>query len=129
MLENGTINERDYEQLLMENKSYPFVENLNYSIEDAVVLSDDNFKVEGIIQWEDDWGNIHPLQYTKVSVFDQDPLIDDNLGTMYTNEYGEYRFIIDKNVDDLFDDSGRDIFIKIWPEGKNSVVKTGNNNN
>ena len=129
MLENGTINERDYEQLLMENKSYPFVENLNYSIEDAVVLSDDNFKVEGIIQWEDDWGNIHPLQYTKVSVFDQDPLIDDNLGTMYTNEYGEYRFIIDKNVDDLFDESGRDIFIKIWPEGKNSVVKTGNNNN
>lgn len=129
MLANGTIDECSYEELLMENKSFPFVENLDYSTEDAVALSNDSFKVEGLIQWEDDWGNIHPLQYTKVSVFDKDNLLDDNLGTIYTNENGKYSFTINKNVDGIFADSGRDIYIKIWPEGKNSVVKTGNNNN
>ncbi len=81
-----------------------------------------NITISGTLQWQDDWGNSHPLQYTKVTVMDEGGgllgLWDTELGTTYTNVQGYYTL--------SFQNKGAcDPYLKVYPEGVNTVVKTG----
>jgi len=92
-----------------------------------VPLASGDTWVSGTLQWIDDWENTHPLQHTKVTVYDKegDLLIgwwDRDLCTVYTNANGNFSVGFSNRS------GGSNIFIKVWPEGENSVVKTGANN-
>lgn len=82
-----------------------------------------NVTISGTLQWRDDWGNVHPLQYTKVKIMDEGGgwlfgWWDTELGTTYTNQNGRYSL--------SFTHSGTcNPYLKIYPEGENTVVKTG----
>lgn len=128
LLNNDIINNREYEKLIMNSNKKCININIKNNNELELPRSVTGGWVTGFLRWRDDWGNWHPLQFTKVSIFDEDPLIDDYLGTVYTDVDGEFLFSFDDNIDDILDSSGRDIFIKVWPQGINSVVKNGNNN-
>ena len=82
--------------------------------------------VSGLIQWYDDWSRPHPLQFAKLEVMDEGGGIfgwyDISLGIIYTDEYGHYSFDFSNR------NGGRNIYIKIYPGGENSIVKTGTGN-
>ena len=71
----------------------------------------------GTLGWNDDNNVWHPMQYNKVEIWDD--RCGEKLGTVYTNTAGNYSF--------TFLDSSpcRNIYIKVYPGGENSIVKTG----
>lgn len=91
----------------------------------ASTAATNNITVSGTIQWKDDWGNNHPVQYTKVVVMDKGGgflgLWDTELGTTYTNSNGYYSLSFTKN-------GACKPYLNIYPEGENTVVKTGSGN-
>lgn len=127
-LSNNSITKKDYELIMMQNNNCFEINNSLAESSFEPTRSSTGGWVVGTLRWQDDWGNWHPLQHTKISIYDEDPISDDNMGTVYTDEDGDYIFSFDDNIDDLFDNSGRDIYIKVWPAGINSIVKTGSNN-
>jgi hypothetical protein len=82
--------------------------------------------VSGYIGWVDDNGAEHPLQYAKVSIFDKDPISNDTIGTVYSDANGNYAFSYTEHRDDLFDSSNRDVFIRAYAGGENTMVKRAN---
>ncbi len=126
-LKSGLINEKEYE-IIMIDKNKSNIKNNSMASEKKETLprSANGGWVVGLIRWIDDWGYYHPLQYTKVYVYDKNSFFSDELlGSVYTDGNGEFFFSFDSNVDSDFDNTGRDIFIKVKPEGINSIVKNG----
>ena len=126
LLKNSIISTREYEKLLMNSNKESINFNADKKKELELPKSSTGGWVTGMVRWQDDWGNRHPLQYTKISIYDEDPLIDEFLGTVYTDVDGEFIFSFDDNDDGVFG-GGKDIFIKVWSEGINSVVRSGSN--
>lgn len=73
--------------------------------------------VFGTLGWNDDNNVWHPMQYNKVEVWDDRS--GEKLGTVYTNTTGNYSFAF------LDSSTYRNIYIKVYPGGENSIVKTG----
>ena len=71
----------------------------------------------GTLGWNDDNNVWHPMQYNKIEIWDDRS--GEKLGTVYTDATGNYTF--------TFLDSSpyRNIYIKVYPGGENSIVKTG----
>ena len=124
-LNNGNISYADYTSIIDDMSHECIEEETHISLNPITRSASSNTVVSGRIGWNDDAGVWHPMQYSKVTIHDDDPMFDDTLGTVYTDVNGYYNFSYDNNRDDVFDGSGRDIYIKIYPEGENSVVKTG----
>lgn len=99
-------------------KSY-FIEELP---EDPKSITSNDTFISGTIQWKDDWGNWHPLQFSKVIVYDKYGLINTELGTVFTDQNGNYTLGFINRA------GGCNLFIKIYPIGENSIVKTAANN-
>lgn len=130
MLQSDKITERQYELYLKADSVDSFAET-SYSV--TTVPGDIDTKaasdtyVTGTLRWRDDWGNWHPLQYTKVTIMDEGGgwlfgWWDSDLGSVYTNANGVFSFGFSNRS------GGRNIYIKVYPAGENSVVKTGANN-
>lgn len=74
MLQSDKITERQYELYLKADSVDSFAET-SYSV--TTVPGDIDTKaasdtyVTGTLRWRDDWGNWHPLQYTKVTIMDE----------------------------------------------------------
>lgn len=92
------------------------------------ILASNKYKngVNGVLQWTDDNGNTHPLEYVYVLLCDKDPTGEDIIASTYTNASGYYTFIFE-NQDQLFDfeNGGLDIFIKVYSSGENIRVVNG----
>ena len=71
----------------------------------------------GTLGWKDDNNVWHPMQYNKIEIWDD--LSGEKLGTVYTNATGNYNFTF------LDLSPYRNIYIKVYPGGENSIVKTG----
>ena len=76
----------------------------------------------GTLTWVDDYGTTHPLRGVKVEVYDEDPLVDDLLGTTFTNDQGY--FIIGFANNPLLDNGGRDLYICVYAGDDNVIVKS-----
>ena len=88
-----------------------------------------NTYVQGTLQWTDDLSVSHPLQYTKVQLWDRQPTTDRLLLQTYTSVTGSYYFEF-HNADQISDneDGGYDIYVKILPEGEDVIVERYNGN-
>ena len=78
-------------------------------------------RVFGVLQWKDDWGNLHPLRYTKLRVSCSSTpayALNPNLGVTYTDANGYFSTDAIVFVNTF-------ITLDVYPEGKNTVVKTG----
>lgn len=73
--------------------------------------------VFGTLGWNDDNNVLHPMQYNKIEIWDE--RYGEKLGTVYTNTAGNYSFTF------LDSYSYRNIYIKVYPGGENSIVQTG----
>lgn len=83
----------------------------------AVIISPAYTTVSGNLGWIDDDGVWHPMQYNRVEVWDS--LKSVKLGTVYTDDDGHYSFTFFQK------DASCNIYVKIYPGGENSIVKTG----
>lgn len=121
MLKSGTLTQADYEEYL-KNLS-PMATTVSEIASDSsasVTATQYQITISGTLQWRDDWGTLHPLQYTKVVVMHDAwlPALDKELGTGYTDQSGHYSI--------SFTHSGAcKPYLKVYPEGENTVVQTG----
>ncbi|MDR2267239.1 MAG: hypothetical protein LBE09_06635 [Christensenellaceae bacterium] len=85
--------------------------------------------VNGLLQWKDDAGELHPLRRIMVDIMDYDGIAPDILGTVYTNNEGRYSFTFD-NADLLleFENGGYDVYIKVYAGTTNAQVIKSNDN-
>ena len=74
--------------------------------------------VNGLLQWEDDDNEVHPLQYVKVEVWDD--FYSTKLGTAYTDSSGFYACHIYDTA------SYRNIYVMIYPGGDYADAKSSN---
>lgn len=86
-------------------KTYEINSNLNNT--EVVVVT-----VSGTIYYEDEEGNINPIRYAKLEIFDEDIGFDDKLGTTSTDANGNYSLRVSSD-----DFGGPDIYIRVWTEG------------
>jgi len=86
-LENSNIDQETYE-ILVQELSNEAIANENISIVEDLVVMDTilsgNTYINGTLEWEDNNGNLHPLQFITVEVWDDDTLFDEKLGTITT---------------------------------------------
>ena len=80
--------------------------------------------VNGMLQWTDDDNNIHPLRGTMVRIYDLQAFGTTYLGTVYTDNYGNFSYSI-FNSDGLLDyeQSGYNIFIRVYAGDTNVMVE------
>lgn len=80
--------------------------------------------VNGMLQWTDDDNNIHPLRGTLVKIYDIQAFGTTYLGTVYTDNYGNFSYSI-FNSDGLWDyeQSGYNIFIRVYAGDTNVMVE------
>lgn len=99
-----------------------FAEEEN-STNDIMTASIDTF-VEGTLEWEDDFGNNHPLRGVLVILYDDELNVSkEKLGECITNNSGEYSIGF-QNQDELLDGGGCDVFIEIFAgDGDNVKIK------
>lgn len=65
--------------------------------------NEENTYISGKIEWVDDYDVVHPMRRVMVKICDYDtPSITENLGTVYTDQEGNYSFGF-KNKDQLLD--------------------------
>jgi hypothetical protein len=83
--------------------------------------------ISGELKWKDDNSNEFPLRFSKVQLWDKEPLGERLLMETYTDENGEYSFAF-KNATSVIqlENGGYDIFIRIKPEGEDVIVYRGN---
>lgn len=84
---------------------------------------DGKLKITGKIQWRDYYNNLQPLKNNFVYLYDDDVLIDDFYGSVKTDDYGEFTFLIDN--DTWLENGGLDLFITVY--AKNDATKVTNN--
>ncbi len=120
-IRNKTMTQKQYEAALRSDSVMEMEEISSNSI-GTNASSDASIQtfIAGTLKWQDDAGVNHPLQYTKVSICQSSS--DNVLGTVYTNVNGRFSFSY------LEDGYGRNIYIRVCPEGENSIVKTGTGN-
>ena len=117
-LKSGTLTTLDYEDYLIQSTYGSILTGYDIENEQAVTASttSSSIRISGLLQWEDDWGNLHPLQYTKVTIVDE--IRNALLGTVYTNYNGRYTlrvsFVGECNP-----------CLVVSPEGEGTVVQTG----
>ncbi len=130
MLNEGIFTKLEYEAYLAEiiptTTQIQSTQISSGSISDTNAVDLDPIVVSGTLDWEDDWGNSHPLQHTKVKIIRKysSPLLDHIewvLGTTYTDSDGYYSATVEIP-------GASNICLKIYPEGKNTVVQTGAGN-
>lgn len=74
--------------------------------------------VTGQLQWTTKDGDIKPLSYMRVDLFDYDPLgSDELLGITYTDLYGNFSFAF-QNDDSIAELNGYDVYIRMYPDGR-----------
>lgn len=125
-LENSNIDQETYDILVQELSndaiSYESIVNVeDVQVMDAL-LSGDTY-INGTLEWEDDNGNLHPLQFITVEIWDDDTLFDEKLGTVTTDIDGAYSFSFN-NVTFL-ENGGYDLFLKAYSKGKDIDVTDG----
>jgi len=77
--------------------------------------------VSGTVRWTDSEGDLHPAKGVKVSILDDDLILDDEIKTIYTNDDGTYNATIEN--DDSKIERGLDIFVRVYSEGENFKVE------
>ena len=117
-LTNSTITQREYEEII----NYRIESNEIISNKPEISFLSDKYSISGTLQWQDDSGNIHPLQYICVSLYCANDSDDNNLKTVYTDLNGFYNFTIPANLNNVVFDN---LYIKVSPMGKNVIVNTG----
>jgi len=80
--------------------------------------------VWGYWYYKDGSGNIKPVRYATVKIWDEDTFGDDLLATTYTDANGYYSAVIDNN-----DGEGgtQDVYIEVYTETQAVIVKTTDN--
>ncbi len=125
-LENSNIDQETYDILVQELSNEAISNESITNIEDVAVtntlLSGDTY-INGTLEWEDDNGNLHPLQFITVEIWDDDTLFDERLGTVTTDIDGNYSFSFNNAT--FMENGGYDLFIKIFSKGKDIIVRSG----
>lgn len=85
--------------------------NNSLNIEENIISP---ISINGVLQWKDDDGKIHPLEYVYVMLYTKEFANETVIDTTYTDKNGYYSFI--------FQNEGLDIFIKAFPAGENISV-------
>lgn len=135
-LSNGSIDKLEYERKIQELSNESIVEEISsttiteYSaIDDEGMLiasestSGDTY-VSGTLQWRDDNGNNHPLQYASVNIFDKDLLFWTKIGSTTTDANGNYTFSF-FNKTTFPENGGYDIFIQVSTSGDKYYITDG----
>lgn len=134
LVDSGHISINEYNQMLQKRYCQYGIETLHdndispefSSVSNATKSTQSqsaplSTTVASVLGWIDDAYVWHPLQYTRVDICDA--RLGVTLGTVYSGSNGYYTFsFIDTQT-------YRDIYIKIYAEGENAVVKTGNGGN
>lgn len=93
--------------------------NLNiYDLENNARTNENITKVSGKIEWYQNTSNKLPLKNSFVELRIKDLLVSYVIAETYTNENGEFEFIIDNNLEEL---QGKDTFemeIRYYPRSK-----------
>ena len=121
MLASGIRTEAEYKFYMTGVESTVSTENVQIGSSASTTALTRTVTVTGILQWKDDWGNLHPLRHTKVRVFPSTSLshiLNPNHGATYTDSNGYYVMNVDVSLMNF-------LTLEIYPEGKNTVVKTG----
>lgn len=115
---------KEITQLNMEGELMPDKENVDSEIS---TIADKSTYVQGTLQWIDDSGNYHPLREIKVNIFDNQPVGENLLGTVYTDNSGNFSFTF-QNKDGFwdFENGGYDIFIRFYAGDSNIMVHNPN---
>lgn len=125
-----TANKQHYDELQNIEKGFidepPKPEGYESNISKSAKAGRDTY-VRGILRWQDDSNNWHPVQYNKVELWDKEPVGERLLATTYTDSSGNYSFTFD-NADQWyeFENGGYDVFVRILPAGTNTIVYRGN---
>lgn len=119
--ENFQYSNEDDLALLQEEYTNPA-----YSASGISTLSDKDTYVQGSLKWVDDSGVTHPLRRTMVRIYDKEPIGYLHIGTVYSDNQGNFSFTF-QNEDDFFDfdNGGLDIFIRVYAGDTNALVKIG----
>lgn len=93
----------------------------------SLLASNPDTYVQGTFRWYDNDGNIHPLQFNRVELWDKEPIGETLMAYTYTDEKGYYRFEFN-NADHFieFENGGYDVFVRLLPMGENTRVYRGN---
>ena len=118
MEEYNAVLEWEYSQYGTETSSETVQLNTTSAIVGSTMSISEETTVSGNLGWVDDVNVWHPMQHNMVEVWDA--RYAEQLGTVYTDVSGNYEFIF---ADEC---SYRDIYVKIYPGGRNAMVKTGN---
>ncbi|MCM1260256.1 MAG: Ig-like domain-containing protein [Prevotella sp.] len=126
-LENGIISKSEYEvasyALLAEGITNEFyVESYEQAIAPTTTM-------DIVLQWEDDWGTKHTLNYTKVEVIKRVyfggvldyPYYETIMDTLYSDKNGHISYTIDSVTDDLYG-----YYIKVYAASVNTNVVDNN---
>ena len=113
--QDGSMSQTTYESLISELYEESFDNEISFSNSDSTESN-----VSGYIEWKDDNGETHPLQYSKVALYDGEN--NEEIGVTYTDQDGCYSF--------SFANSGeREIYVNLYPQGEKVVVQSGASNN
>lgn len=104
-------------------ESNAYIQSLD-SITTLSTMSNYTNGVNGVLQWEDDNGDLHPLEYVYIILYDKQLTGERILASTYTNASGYYAFVF-KNQDNWFENGGLDIFIKVYASGESIQVVNG----
>lgn len=121
-LANSIITQREYEDII----NYRFESDEIISNEPGISFLSNYYSINGTLQWQDDSGNIHPLQYIYVSLYCANDSYDNQLRTTYTDQNGFYNFTISSSSGSITSDN---FYIKVRPIGTNVTVDTGTGGN
>ena len=126
-LENGIISESEYQvasyALLAEGITNEFyIESYEQAINPTTTM-------DIVLQWEDDWGTKHTLNYTKVEVIKRVyfggvldyPYYETIMDTLYSDKNGHISYTFDSITDDLYG-----YYIKVYAASVNTNVVDNN---
>jgi len=133
--EANIMNEDDYKTIKTALNRIGVTENV--FVEEKMVVNNEaatmatNSKttyIKGTLQWTDDKNNVHPLRGVMVKIYDDEPIGEQLLTTLYTDDEGYYYYSF-SNPDDIldFENGGYDIFIRIYAGNDNVMVEFGDN--
>ena len=102
--------EKEYAEFVYEGE--------DISSDSTIKSLDLNYKirVKGHTIWYDETNNPHPLKGVSVKVLDDDLIWDDCCAEGYTDENGDFSFLIDNQI--LFELGSSDIFVALFAETK-----------
>lgn len=122
-LTNSIITQKEYEDIINDRfECNETISNTQRISTQSNTPFPYNFFIEGNLQWQDDSGNVHPLQYIYVELDCIYKSKENPLTTTYTDQNGYYSFNISSSSDNLTTDN---LYIKVMPVGTNVTVNTG----